>query len=318
MSAPVVDGMERAARLALACVVEPGDPRIATLVATEGAVGVWDAIRHGHSTRWSELARAHDPRRVEELMRVHRMAFVVPGDPGWPERLDDLAHCEGLGGHGGAPLGLWLRGAPVSGSDPIAVVGSRACTSYGAEIAAEFGADLVDVGRPVVSGGAFGIDAAAHRGALASRRCQPGRAIAGTVAVLACGLDVGYPRAHATLFDDILAEGGSLLSEFAPGEHPTRSRFLVRNRLIAALTEATVLVEAAVRSGARNTVAWAHRLNRPVLAVPGSLHSAQSITPHRLIAAGEATLVTSTQDLVAFLAPAGDTAPHLPGLAGRT
>jgi DNA processing protein len=155
-----------------------------------------------------------------------------------------------------------------------------------------------------VSGGAYGIDAAAHRGCLAGR--TP------TVAVLAGGLDEPYPGGHRPLFERI-AEQGVLVSELAPGEHPTRVRFLARNRLIAALTPGTVLVEAAARSGARNTVTWANVLGRVVMAVPGPVTSATSVTPHRLIREAEAVLVCGANDVLELLSPLGRANPRRPG-----
>ena len=169
---------------------------------------------------------------------------------------------------------MWLAGGgdlAELAAQSVAVVGSRASTPYGDTVAAELAAELSESGRSVLSGGAYGIDAAAHRGCLAGR--TP------TVAVLAGGLDQPYPSGHRPLFDRI-AERGVLVSELAPGEHPTRVRFLARNRLIAALTPGTVLVEAAARSGARNTVTWANVLGRIVMAVPGPVTSATSVTPH--------------------------------------
>ncbi|MCW5952878.1 MAG: DNA-processing protein DprA, partial [Propionibacteriaceae bacterium] len=203
-----------------------------------------------------------------------------------------------------SPLGLWVRGGgdlAALARRSAAIVGARACSAYGETISGELAAELGRSGVSTVSGGAFGIDAAAHRGCLASRSA--------TVAVLACGLDHSYPPAHRPLFDRI-AEDGVLVSEFAPGAHPTRVRFLGRNRLIAAMTQVTVIVEAAVRSGARNTVTWANCLNRVVAAVPGSIYSAQSYTPHRLVREAEAVLVTNAAEVLELLAPLGRGAPR--------
>jgi DNA processing protein len=184
------------------------------------------------------------------------------------------------------------------------MVGSRASTAYGDTVAAELAAELSESGRTVLSGGAYGIDAAAHRGCLAGR--TP------TVAILAGGLDEPYPAGHRPLFDRI-AEKGVMVSELAPGEHPTRVRFLARNRLIAAMTPGTVLVEAAARSGARNTVTWANVLGRIVMAVPGPITSATSITPHHLIREAEAVLVTRAVDVLELLSPLGRANPRVPG-----
>nr|WP_269457568.1 DNA-processing protein DprA [Auraticoccus monumenti] len=147
----------------------------------------------------------------------------------------------------------------------------------------------------MVSGGAYGIDAAAHRGALAA-------SAGATVAVLASGVDVAYPRGNSALLDEV-ARRGVLVSEHPPGEHPTKVRFLGRNRLIAALAQVCVVVEATARSGARNTASWALRCGRVLGAVPGPVHSAQSVTPHRLIAGAEAALVTGAADVLGLLGP---------------
>lgn len=296
---------ERAARLALSCVVEPATWRVTEQVARLGAEQVWDELCGG-SGREPLVRRAREFRIEPVIAQAEAagMRFVVPGDPEWPAGLADLEGCEPVNDLSGSPLGLWLRGSgdlAALGGRSVAIVGSRACTSYGETIAGELAAELSRSGVTTVSGGAYGIDAAAHRGCLASR--SP------TVAVLACGLDQGYPPAHRPLFDRIV-EDGVLVSEFAPGHHPTRVRFLGRNRLIAALTQVTVLVEAAVRSGARNTATWANCLNRVVAAVPGSVYSAQSYTPHRLVREAEAVLVTSAAEVLELLAPLGRGAPR--------
>jgi DNA processing protein len=194
---------------------------------------------------------------------------------------------------------LWVRG-PLRLSElpsPVAVVGSRSATTYGTDVAAELSAGLVRSGSAVVSGAAFGIDEAAHRGALAGGGL--------TVAVLACGVDRAYPAAHQRLLDH-LAESGAVVSELAPGCAPTRLRFLARNRLIAAMTRGTVVVEAAVRSGALNTASWALRLNRPVMGVPGPVTSAPSEGVHHLIRSGAATLVTRARDVLELTGAMGE------------
>ena len=176
----------------------------------------------------------------------------------------------------------------------VAVVGARASTTYGNHVATEFGADLGLAGRMVVSGLAFGIDAAAHRGALSTR--HP------TVAVLANGVDAAYPLAHSSLMEGVMARG-AVVSEAPPGCRPLKAAFLARNRLIAALTDGVVVVEAAARSGARNTANWAGVLGRHVMAVPGPVTSSLSVTPHRLVRDGIATLVTTVADMEELLSP---------------
>jgi DNA processing protein len=148
----------------------------------------------------------------------------------------------------------------------------------------------------VVSGGAFGIDAAAHRGALAAG--------GPSVGVLACGVDVAYPAANASIFDQ-MARDHLLVSELPPGAHPTRVRFLARNRLIAAMTQATIVVEAALRSGARNTAGWAAECGRPLMAVPGSVYSRASTAPHLMIRNGQAVLVTNAAEVMELISEAG-------------
>lgn len=296
---------ERAARLALSCVVEPATAKVTEQIAQWGAEEIWERLRRG-SGKQPLVQRALQFRSEPVLARAEAagMRFVIPGDPEWPSGLTDLDGCEPVNDLSGAPLGLWVRGGgdlAALARRSVAIVGSRACSSYGETVAGEIAAELGRSEVATVSGGAYGIDAAAHRGCLASR--SP------TVAVLACGLDHSYPPAHHSLFERI-ADAGVLVSEFAPGAHPTRVRFLGRNRLIAAMTQVTVIVEAAVRSGARNTVTWANCLNRVVAAVPGSVYSAQSYTPHRLVRESEAVLVTGAAEVLELLAPLGRAAPR--------
>lgn len=297
----MVDEAEREARMALACVVEPGDLRLAGLLRDHTPVEVWQGLRRSAADNaWTRRTRALSLRPVLLLARTHRLRFVVPGDEEWPAPLTALGSCEPVQDGGGVPVGLWVKGrAPLAdlARDAVAIVGSRASTAYGDRVAADLGAGLAASGTTVVSGAAYGIDAAAHRGALAEG--------GPTVAVLAGGLDEAYPRAHAALIAEI-AGHGAVVSEVPPGEHPTRRRFLTRNRLIAALAAGTVIVEAGVRSGARNTVTWANALGRLVMAVPGPVGNATSVGPHRLIRDGEAVLVTGLGDIRELIAPAGE------------
>ncbi|MCC6496537.1 MAG: DNA-protecting protein DprA [Propionibacteriaceae bacterium] len=299
---------ERTARMCLAAVVEPGHPAVAEAVASYGAEQVWSGlVRPGSALPLSVRARALSPEDLRRRTSAERLRFAIPGDPDWPHGLADLVGCEPVNQLSGEPLGLWLGGGGDLGelaASAVAVVGSRASTAYGDTVAAELAAELSESGRTVLSGGAYGIDAAAHRGCLAGR--TP------TIAVLAGGLDQPYPSGHRPLFDRI-AERGLLVSELAPGEHPTRVRFLARNRLIAAITPGTVLVEAAARSGARNTVTWANVLGRIVMAVPGPVTSATSVTPHRLIREAEAILVARAGDVLELLSPLGRANPRPPG-----
>jgi DNA processing protein len=216
--------------------------------------------------------------------------LLVPEDDDWPHwafAAFTLAGTPELA----PPLALWIRGSGslAEASDrAVAVVGARAATGYGAHLAGEFGAGLAAAGATVVSGAAIGIDGAAHRGALA--------ADGPTVAVLACGLDRAYPASHAGLLERIAASG-LVASEYPPGGVPARHRFLVRNRLIAGLGAGTLVVEAAVRSGARRTAADTRALGRLVMAVPGPVTSALSGGCHHLIREG-AVLVTRPEEVM--------------------
>lgn len=295
---------DRLARVALGRLAEPGDPRFVGLVAELGAVALLDSLV-GQRAQGGLLAdcagrvEALGPER--ELERADRLGirFVIPSDAEWPRQLDDLAGVEPLQTRCGVPFGLWVKGPlrleELAGS--VAVVGSRSATTYGGDVAADLAAVVARAGRAVVSGAAFGIDQAAHRGALAAG----GR----TVAVLACGVDRAYPIAHKTLLDHLGAED-AVVSEVPIGCSPTRLRFLARNRLIAALTRGTVVVEAAIRSGALNTANWAGRLNRPLLGVPGPVTSAPSQGVHQLIRTGAATLVTSGAEVLEMVGAAGE------------
>ncbi|MFZ2510977.1 MAG: DNA-processing protein DprA, partial [Gordonia sp. (in: high G+C Gram-positive bacteria)] len=192
-------------------------------------------------------------------------------------------------------LALWVRGSasPALLSGPvIGIVGSRAATSYGDQVAGRLGGDLAAANWAVVSGGAYGIDGAAHRGALAAG--------GSTVAVLACGIDRDYPAGHAGLLAEV-ARSGLVISEYAPGTTAGKHRFLTRNRLVAALSSALVVVEAGRRSGAANTAAWARHLGRPLGAVPGPVSSAMSVGCHQMIADGQANLVTDAASTIALV-----------------
>jgi len=294
---------ERLARIALGQLGEPGDLKIAGLTAEIGAVELHRLLRdeRGPGDVMTDIAgrlAILDPER--DLDRATRMGirFLIPSDPEWPAPVDDLEMAEPLQRVGRAPIGLWVKGPRrldelVGG---VAIVGSRSASTYGGDVAATIAAEVVHAGRWVVSGAAFGIDHAAHRGALAAGGT--------TIAILACGVDRAYPAAHKALLDH-LAREGAVVSEVAPGRAPTRLRFLARNRLIAALTRGTLVVEAATRSGALNTANWAARLNRAVMGVPGPVTSAQSQGVHDLIRTGAATLVTSGPQVLEMVGQAG-------------
>jgi len=251
--------------------------------------------------RWAGLcARAGsvEPGRDLAVAQDADVRFVCPGDVEWPAQLDDLGDAR--------PVGLWVRGLPnlrVWALKSVAVVGARACTEYGAHMAATLAAGLAEDGWVVVSGGAYGVDGAAHRGALG--------ADGATVAVLACGVDRPYPRGHTQLISRI-AEQGLVVGELAPGEHPTPSRFILRNRVIAALTRGTVVVEAAYRSGSLVTARAAQRLGRHTIGVPGPASSGLSAGVHELLR-GDAVLVTDAAEVVELVGGMGELAPDRRG-----
>lgn len=250
-------------------------------------------------SRWRERRRRVDVDAVLEDAARRHLRLLTPQDDEWPELLNDLQET--------APHCLWVQGPGrldqlVAGRS-LALVGSRASTPYGEDTAATLGAAFAAGGGTVVSGGAYGIDAAAHRGALAA---EDGTADGATLAVLAGGLDRLYPRGNTTLLERI-REKHLLVSEAPPGTAPTRWRFLSRNRLIAALSQATVVVEASWRSGALSTARLADQLSRPVGAVPGPITSAATAGCHRLIRERGAVLVTSPEDVLDLL-PGGPAA----------
>jgi DNA processing protein len=291
---------DRTARMLLSCAIDGGDPAAAELVQDLGAEGAWAKIIEGVLGE----PVAHRAARIavgvfERLAATAAARFIIPGDDEWPSGLDDLRHAESIQRRGGEPFGLWLRGPGQLAhlmERSVAIVGSRAATAYGSGIAADLAADLVEQGVTVVSGGAFGIDVAAHRGALAAGGA--------TVCVLANGVDVPYPPAHATLFE-ALAKDQLVVSELPPGAHPTRVRFLARNRMIAAMSRGTVVVEAALRSGARNTAGWALGCGRPLMAVPGSVYSRASTAPHLMIRNGQAVLVSTAAEVLELISDMG-------------
>ncbi|KRA29559.1 MULTISPECIES: DNA-processing protein DprA [unclassified Nocardioides] len=295
---------ERLARATISLVAEPGDLRCLGLTRELGGVQFLQALQE-HPDLGPVLAavaaRLADVRPERELERAERLGvrFVIPGDAEWPVQLDDLAHLAPLNERGEVPVGLWVKG-PLRLDQldrSVAVVGARASTTYGDQVASDMAAVVGGAGRPVVSGAAFGIDYAAHRGALSAG--------APTVAVLACGPDRAYPAAHRELLAH-LAQHHAVVSESPPGASPFRIRFLARNRLIAALSRGTVVVEAAVRSGALNTTNWAERLNRVVMGTPGPLTSVASEGVHQLIRSGAATLVSGGEEVLELLGAAGE------------
>jgi DNA processing protein len=311
---------ERIARAALAASVPPGSVSVAKLVAAAGAVAVVEALRSGRAGRVDADGRiqrriaAVDGERVLAQGESAGARFVCPDDSDWPDGLDRLRAVVPFTAEDRIvppPFGLWLRGPGTLAelaNRSVAIVGARAATSYGTSTAAELGAELALDGWTVFSGAAYGIDAAAHRGALAVRKP--------TVAVLACGVDVAYPSGHQQLLDR-LAVDGLIVSERPPGSRPTRPGFLQRNRLIAAITIGTVVVEAALRSGALSTAQWATDAHRPVIAIPGPVTSALSAGCHKIIRDGSAVLATSAEEVAEMIGEYGADAAEPPRGADR-
>ncbi|HEY0000617.1 MAG TPA: DNA-processing protein DprA [Actinoplanes sp.] len=278
--------------MALTWLAEPGNRAVWSLVQEDGAPATLDRLTKGDipdtALRAAVLAKRSglDPRRLAEaiLHRAERLGarIVVPSDDEWPIRVDTLASLE-LDTPGRInqdirpPLCLWARGQWPLGDAldrSVAVVGARAATSYGIHVTGEIAYGLAEHDWTVVSGGAFGIDSAAHRAALAAG----GR----TVAVLACGVDRPYPAGNSAMFEQI-AETGLLISEWPPGAEPLRHRFLIRNRVIAAATVGTVVTEAAARSGATQTMSRVFALHRTAMVVPGPVTSAMSVGCHEML-----------------------------------
>ncbi|TDE14113.1 DNA-processing protein DprA [Jiangella asiatica] len=301
---------DREARAALSAVVEPGEETVAVRLEEAGAVATWNAVRDGDDALDKTGLLRRRAVRVDGagvLARAERLGidFLCPGDPGWPAPLNAMAATMTFGADRvPPPFGLYVRGdVDLSGAvdHAVAIVGARNASRYGERVASDLAADLALSGWTVVSGAAFGIDGVAHRGALT---------VGGvTIAVLASGVDVPYPRGHTDLLDRIAASG-VVVSEVPPGSRPMRSWFLARNRIIAALTAGTVVVEAAARSGALNTARWADKLSREVLAMPGPVTSALSVGCHDLVRDHGATLVTDARDVLDAVGQlAADAAP---------
>jgi DNA processing protein len=289
---------ERLARLSLAAAVEPDDGVVQRLVDQVGAVEAVARLRRPAALGRGQRRRPPPPEPGPLLRSVELTGarWVVPGDPEWPTQVDDLGAAR--------PFGLWVRGEELRRRllASVAIVGARAATGYGVDVARAIAAGLADRGWTVLSGGAYGIDAAAHRGALAAGGC--------TVAVLAGGPDQLQPVGNHALLQAVIASG-AVVGELPCGRRPSRSRLLARNRLIAALTRGTVIVEAAERSGTSRTAADAARLRRALMAVPGPVTSALSVGCHRLLRDSEAILVASASDVLQVVGPLGEPEPAI-------
>ncbi|BBZ38482.1 DNA-processing protein DprA [Mycobacterium conspicuum] len=294
----------------LSRVAEPPCAELAALVAAVGPVEAADRIRRGLVD--DTLAQHTESRRgidcaADDLELLARRGgrLITPDDDEWPVLAFAAFNAAPIKAKCRPPLVLWAQG-PVrldeTAERAAAVVGTRAATAYGEHVAADLAAGLVERDVAVVSGGAYGIDGAAHRAALAADGI--------TVAVLAGGLDVAYPAGHSALLHRI-GQHGLLLSEYPPGVRPARHRFLTRNRLVAAVAGAAVVVEAGLRSGAANTAAWARALGRVVAAVPGPVTSSASAGCHALLRNG-AELVTRADEIVELVGRIGELAPEQP------
>jgi DNA processing protein len=296
----------------LSRVVEPPCAELAALVHRVGPVEAAERVRRGKVddvlARHTEARREVD-RAAEDLELLARRGgrLITPDQDEWP-RLAFAAFGSGAAvskPQGRAPLVLWALGPArldETAERAAAVVGTRAATSYGEQVAADLAAGLAERDVAVVSGGAYGIDGAAHRAALAADGV--------TVGVLAGGLDIPYPAGHSALLHRIGGDG-LLVTEYPPGVRPARYRFLTRNRLVAAFAGAAVVVEAGLRSGAANTAAWARVLGRVVGAVPGPVTSSASTGCHALLRAG-AEVITRAEDIIEVVGRIGELAPDEP------
>jgi DNA processing protein len=293
---------ERLARMALTVFSEPGSRTTGTLIASYGAsrtaqialgLDTGDSDDADLITEFREQVTGRTKStELEQVVRATaRFAaqVIIPGDPEWPEGLTDLGVYQ--------PFALWARGNTEILTQPIgrrvALVGARAATGYGEHVAMELAAGLTERVFTIVSGAAYGIDGMAHRATLAAH--------GDTIAVLAGGVDRFYPAGHDALLQRITEEG-VVISELPPGSPPTRWRFIQRNRIIAAMCTATVVVEAGFRSGSLNTAGHAQLLGRTVAGVPGPVTSAASAGCHRLIRDLGAALVTDARDIRNLLA----------------
>lgn len=322
------------ARAYLSRVAEPPAPALGALVEEIGPVEAAQRVREGtahgpHALPPAVAAETAARRGTDRaaadlaLLAARGGRLIVPEDPEWPGAalagLGVAAGPDGTVGLEGAPLrdglavplALWACGPRRLDDAPrswVGVVGARAASEYGLWVARDWSAELADRGVTVVSGAALGVDGAAHRGALA----VGGR----TVAVLACGIDRSYPPTHATLIDH-LARTGLVLTEYPPGATPARHRFLVRNRLVAALSAGTLVVEAAARSGAMRTALVAEALGRAVMVVPGPVTSALSLGCHELARRPGVSVAGRAAHVLEEVGPVGEALAPPPGTPHR-
>jgi DNA processing protein len=270
----------------MSTLIEPGDQQVPT--PGDYAAVVSAMVAGTYTDAHGRMAPRFDRRNIERVFRrilEVGSLVLIPGDTAYPSGLYRLP---------ARPIVLYVRGDVWSLTAPerLAIVGARAATSYGEHVATELASALAERGTVIVSGGAYGIDGTAHRSAIASG----GK----TVAILAGGVDRMYPVGHEALLNRVI-ESGAVISEVPPGSAPTRWRFLQRNRIIAAMSEAVIVVEAGVRSGSLNTAGHAHALGMPLGAVPGPITSPASAGCHRLLREFDAVAITSADDARALV-----------------
>lgn len=239
--------------------------------------------------RKNRLANLEDIQELKYILKQNSISYLSANNVNWPKSLIDLGF--------NMPLGLFFKGdIDLLHQENVSIVGTRKSSIYGNSIAGEFAFDLASIGFSVVSGGAIGIDTSSHHGAL--------NAQGKTICVQANGLHRLYPSKNEFLFEKII-KNGLMISEYPPGRNPTKNYFLDRNRIIAALSKSTMVVEAAEISGALSTVRHALRMQRLVLAVPGSIHSKSSVGTNELIRNREAESVTNLQQVLELILPLG-------------
>ena len=280
---------EREARVILFSAIEGGHSFWAKEIYGSSALNVYNRLLHNgyDSIKYAELIseiKHASFDAISSAVAALDAHILIPGDEFWPHAIEDLVS---------PPIALIAKGnLEVLNVDSLAIVGTRNPTNYGARIAGDFAAGFVDRQWAITSGGAYGIDSFAHKGALIAE--------GSTIAVIASGIDINYPAGNTRLFAEI-CETGVLLTEVMPGCKALPHRFLTRNRLIAAISKATLVVEAAFRSGSLRTARDAAELMRPVMAIPGPINSPTSEGCHRLIGERAAELVTSVADAVEFI-----------------
>lgn len=280
---------ERTARILLSSYAQPADESVGALVAQFGACQTLEKLKTDQTKsavakRIRNADLMADFKKIMNESQLSGSEIIIPSDDCWPGKLNDLDFA--------TPLCLWVKGdfdLPNLTSTAISIVGARAATNYGERISGEIGSILGEWGITSISGAAYGIDAAAHRGTIAAG--------GNSIAVLACGIDLAYPSAHKALLDRI-SESGSVISESPPGSPPLKHRFLTRNRIIAALSSEVVVVEAALRSGSLSTANWANVIGRKVWGVPGPITSPTSAGVHQGIRNKSMEILLEPADLI--------------------